>query len=312
VPYLQDLGVRYVMLRSTEAQVQADARPELTMIAESYPWKIYEVAGSDIVVPLTTQPVVVNGRPGDQRERNLELGTSWFQNKSEWAAVPADDGPADWQRIDVTVDESRREVDADGEQIRVDVVVPAQPIEPVALDPVVVSNVDIDDQSLSFDVDRTGVPVLVKVSYFPNWKADGADGPYRVAPNMMVVIPTESTVALSYGRTLTDYATFGLTLLGIALCILWRIRGDLEFDDDTPGRLLRSRRGAPSPGGADLAGTHDDPWHSGRDPFAGTALADVVDEPPSIDPWSVTVPRRTDGARATPVADPGTGPARSG
>ena len=28
---------------------------------------------------LTVQPVVVRGRPGDARERNLELGTSWFQ-----------------------------------------------------------------------------------------------------------------------------------------------------------------------------------------------------------------------------------------
>ena len=81
VPHLQDLGVRYVMLRSTEAQAQADLQPELTLIAESYPWKIYQVAGSDIVVPLDVQPVVVNRRGGDQRERNLELGTSWFQHR---------------------------------------------------------------------------------------------------------------------------------------------------------------------------------------------------------------------------------------
>ena len=101
VPYLQDLGVRYVMLRSAEAQAQAALQPELTLIAESYPWKIYQVAGSDIVVPLDVQPVVVNGRSGDQRERNLELGTSWFQNPDEWAAMPADDGPDEWQRIDV-------------------------------------------------------------------------------------------------------------------------------------------------------------------------------------------------------------------
>ena len=58
-------------------------------------------------MPLAVQPVVVNHRGGDQRERNLELGTSWFQHRDEWAAMPADDGPADWQRIDVDVDPTR-------------------------------------------------------------------------------------------------------------------------------------------------------------------------------------------------------------
>ena len=37
----------------------------------------------------------------------------------------------------------------------------------------------------------SGSPVLVKVSYFPNWEASGAEGPYRVTPNLMVVVPTE-------------------------------------------------------------------------------------------------------------------------
>ena len=235
VPYLQDLGVRYVMLRSTEAQAQADVQPELTLIAQAYPWKIYQVAGSDIVVPLDVQPVVVNRRSGDQRERNLELGTSWFQHPDEWAAMPADDGPDEWQRIDVRVDESRREFDGDGEKNRVDVVVPEQPIGAVPVDPVQVSNVDIRDQSLSFDVDRVGVPVLVRVSYFPNWEAKGAEGPYRVGPNMMVVVPTDTTVELTYGRSAADYLTMLLTVVGIGLCIYWRRRGDMMHDGDMPG-----------------------------------------------------------------------------
>ena len=64
-------------------------------------------------MPLDVQPVVVNDRDGDQRERNLELGTSWFQHPEEWAAIPADDGPEEWQRIDVAVDENRLVPDPD-------------------------------------------------------------------------------------------------------------------------------------------------------------------------------------------------------
>jgi acyl transferase domain-containing protein len=33
---------------------------------------------------------------------------------------------------------------------------------------------------VSFRVDEVGVPVLVRVSYFPNWSVDGAEGPFRV------------------------------------------------------------------------------------------------------------------------------------
>ena len=53
---------------------------------------------------------------------------------------------------------------------------------------------------------RSGVPVLVKASYFPNWQVAGRRGPYRVAPNLMVVVPTDTHVELTYGRTGVEYA----------------------------------------------------------------------------------------------------------
>ena len=108
VPYLQDLGIKYYMAVTPEAVAEAAQQPELTEIAVSGPWHIYEVADSDIVTPLTVQPVVVNERSGDQRERWLEVGTSWMQNSDEWAAMPAQSGPSDWERIDVAVDVDRR------------------------------------------------------------------------------------------------------------------------------------------------------------------------------------------------------------
>jgi hypothetical protein len=239
VPHLQDLGVKYVMVRTTEAKAEAAESPELELVASSYPWDIYQVANSDLVVPLDVQPVVVNGRSGDQRERNLELGTSWFQNRDEWAAMPADDGPDDWQRIDVAVDLNRREVNDTGEKTRVDIVTPVQPIEAVELADVTVSNVEINQQSLSFDVDRPGVPVLVKVSYFPNWDASGADGPYRIGPNMMVVVPTDTHVEMRYGRSTVDYLAIVLTVIGIGLCVVWRRRGDLVFASEMPAGFAR-------------------------------------------------------------------------
>ena len=76
-------------------------------------------------------------------------------------------------------------------------VAPSTPIDPVPLPPVTITNVKTGDDSMSFEVDRIGVPVLVRASYFPNWKVEGGTGPYRAAPNLMVVIPTSNKVSAS-------------------------------------------------------------------------------------------------------------------
>jgi hypothetical protein len=82
-----------------------------------------------------------------------------------------------------------------------------------------VSAVRQNDQSISFHVDRVGVPVVVRASYFPNWRASGADGPYRAAPNLMVVVPTSHDVTLTYGRSTADTLGQVLTLAAVAAAV---------------------------------------------------------------------------------------------
>ena len=79
-----------------------------------------------------------------------------------------------------------------------------------------VSGIKTTENSMEFDVSRTGVPVMVKTSYFPNWEAHGADGPWRATPNFMVVVPTSKHVRLTYGTTSAEWlGRFG-TLAGLA------------------------------------------------------------------------------------------------
>jgi 6-pyruvoyl-tetrahydropterin synthase related domain len=225
VHYLQELGVKYYMAFTTEAIDKAAQVADLTEVARSGPWVVYEVAGSDWVAPMKTRPVVVSERSGDQRERWLELGTSWFQHPEEWLATPVDNGPKDWQHIDVQVDLTRR-VGQPGDSSRsVDIVTPVQKINPVTLPAVNVTNVSHSESSISFTVDKVGVPVLVRVSFFPNWKVDGAKGPYRAAPNMMVVIPTDKNVRLHYSSSGIDKLAYLLTIIGIVIVVYWWRRG---------------------------------------------------------------------------------------
>ena len=83
------------------------------------------------------------------------------------------------------------------------------------LPPVKISNVKVQQLSMSFSVDKVGVPVLVRISAFPNWVAIGAKGPYRSTPNFMVVIPTKNQVTLSYARSSSEWIGLLLSALSI-------------------------------------------------------------------------------------------------
>jgi hypothetical protein len=230
VRYMQELGVKYFMGFTPEAIAQASQQEGLTEVARSGPWVVYRIANSDVVTPLAVQPVVANISSSNPRERWLEVGTSWFQRPEVWTTPIADNGPSEWQRVEVVVDESLREGEPNSNNRRVDVVKPAVALTPVPLDPVVVSNVNIGEESVKFSVDKIGVPVLVRVSYFPNWKVDGAKGPYRVAPNMMVVIPTSTNVSMHFGWNLRDYVAYLLSFAGIAWIVVTRRRSKLTAE----------------------------------------------------------------------------------
>jgi hypothetical protein len=75
------------------------------------------------------------------------------------------------------------------------------------------------EESITITTNRVGHPLLVKVSYHPRWKADGADGPYLASPGLMVVVPRRSTVTLTYGRNASDAIGLALTLLAAAAAV---------------------------------------------------------------------------------------------
>jgi hypothetical protein len=233
VEHMQMLGIRYFMAYTPEAIAQAVAQDELTLVATSGPWQVFELNSINLVEPLTTQPVVVNKRDGDARERWLEIGTSYFQNSDEWAVLPVADGPDTWQRVNAQADVDRQ-VGREGEPGRqVEVVVPDANITSVPLDVVTVSNVEMKNESISFSVDKVGIPVLVRVSYFPNWQVSGAQSVIRAAPNMMVVIPTEENVTLSYQPSTLDNSSYLLTFAGIVLLIVM-MRRRLRYGGSMP------------------------------------------------------------------------------
>jgi hypothetical protein len=232
IEHLKLLGVRYFMAFSDESQAAARARPDMRLVGSSGPWsvsytagvkqrtwEVYVIEGADIVAPLRNEPVVMTGVPkGGHPWQEAAIG--WYQDPTRWDVPLAASGPKEWRRV--------KGADPDP---------PRRAVEPVR-----VTGIEEHDDAIEFDVDRVGVPVLVKASYFPNWKVSGARGVWRVTPNHMVVIPTDTHVRLSYGVTPVDLSSWTLTLAGVAgLVALWRFgpvafparrRGDDEGAED--------------------------------------------------------------------------------
>jgi hypothetical protein len=218
VKHLQLLGVRYYM--AFTPQVIAQARVDRNLVevavtkrfASGVRWHIYLVRDAPTVVPLTHLPNVVNNI--NSRLAWLGANEGWYLNPSRWNIPYAASGPSNWPRVTLQQREKSR-----------------------ALPATLVSEIHQESQSISFHVSRLHVPVEVKISYYPRWHVQGADGPYRISPNLMVVIPTSHQVQLFYGSSPSVFWGNALTDIAVVALMIaaWRRRPWRR------GALLRSR-----------------------------------------------------------------------
>ena len=249
VRHLQLEGVKYFLANSPAIEQAAGADPLLVEVGSSpasadvidglaagqpapqgAAWRLYLIRDTRLVAPLSYEPVV---EAGLSKLRFKSLAISWYQHEQDWPVPIALSGPDTWRR------------EPGGSLVR--------PGDAVRVAPTTVSAVRTTNQSIAFDVTRTGTPVLVKVPYFPNWQASGAEGPYEVTPNLMVVVPLRHRVTLRYGTTAIETTGKVLTFVGAAgVALLLRpARGPLR------PTMTADREDLPVSGGPDLPGAGD-------------------------------------------------------
>jgi hypothetical protein len=129
----------------------------------------------------------------------------------------------------------------------------------------------------------------VKASYFPNWRASGAEGPWRVAPNLMVVVPTANNVELTYGRTGPEYAGVGLSVFGLlGLVLLARRTRPFPDDDIEPAeRVMPHRQSVDSAAAYSMSAGDTAGW--GSDDLSGWAVEPDGDVAAATTPSPVTL-----------------------
>lgn len=229
IRHMELFGITYYVTYTPEAKAEAEKHDELTPVAATGPFTFYRFSDVAMVEAATYQPVVYEGAESSMIGKMLgivgigqgqgelsfsEFSLEWYEDLSlidRWVAA---EGPEEWQRVGATSE------------------IPAIPLETVGQ----VSDVVIEDHQISFRTTAVGVPHLVKVSYFPNWRATGAEGPYHATPSFMMVIPTDEVVVLEFANTWAENVGWLLTGLGLTGA------GYLFVRD----RLNRARKAAPT------------------------------------------------------------------
>ena len=188
VTALRSLGVRYLMVFTPSIVEAAQADRRLTEVGHSGAWHYFAVKGTTPVTPLRRLPLVVPSTTSQSFTTWNAAAERWMLSGS--GARPASGGPASWPRT-------------------------ATPRTTAPLATTKVSHLVSTRTSVSFDASRLGVPVVINASYFPWWRVSGAKGPWRIAPNALVVVPTSHHVVATVGPRTIDAIARWISILGL-------------------------------------------------------------------------------------------------
>ncbi len=194
----------------TEEATEAAREAGFEELFFSQPWTVFALPETPFVEVAIRQPVVYED--GEETFGDMALG--WYDDIRFFDYWIAEDGPEEWPRVSDPGD-------------RFDL---GTPLPPTAAN---VRDVEVDDNRIAFATDAIGVPHLVKMTYFPNWKVtEGGDGPWRVTPSLMVVVPTEEQVVLQFEPTTVEYLGNFMTLAGLAVVGTWWWRRRRTTEDE--------------------------------------------------------------------------------
>ncbi len=207
IEHMALFNVDYYVTFTEEATVRAQNDPRMEEVAASSPFTVFRLPGSSLVDVAENQPWVFQSDTGGavdtltgvvshgEQTEFVDVALAWYEDLDlldQWIVA---DGPAGWERIGPELNGTSVPLASGGE----------------------VSDIEITDERISFRTTAVGVPHLVKVSYFPNWTAEGAEGPYRATPSLMVVIPTQEDVTLEFRSTWAETAGGALTIIGLVV-----------------------------------------------------------------------------------------------
>ena len=227
VDHLRLFNVSDFIVRSDAIKRAIRNSPDFEFRQSIPPYEIYRVKGGEhrYVVPLQYQPVLLQTQ-------------DWKTDFYNWFKRPGT-SPVHLVHLfgGAVSDENRFALKSSA--LPTDI--PKQPLE----EGVQITE-EISQEEIRITTNRIGHPLLIKVSYHPRWRVEGADKIYLASPSFMLIYPTQTNVRLVFDDP--PMVRFGHLLTILALCVVLTSWGPLR-------RRLPWLRAAPAAIEARLAAT---------------------------------------------------------
>jgi TolA-binding protein len=231
--HLEMFNVRELILRSQQAKAAIRSHPEYHLHQTLEDYEIWELTSYQhrYVVPLSYEPIPYSGQDwrtatyqwfirDDISDVHLTLITTPSLKETILFKTSAE-SLNDLEKIPIDTDTCRiRET--------------------------------IQNDEILIETNWINKPLLIKVSYHPNWHVEGADKIYPASPSFMLIFPNQENVRLYYGSGLPDRIGMILTGLGIIILVLniplpWRKRIVDSRENGSPPLVGGVREGGTEP-----------------------------------------------------------------
>ncbi|MCX7634209.1 MAG: 6-pyruvoyl-tetrahydropterin synthase-related protein [Syntrophales bacterium] len=199
--HLKMFNVSHYLARSEAAKAQAGNTKELKQERRWGDYELYRITTNTdrYVVPLTMQPVRL--RTEDWKRSFF----AWFR-QPDLLEIPLvflrDAAPEDLRLLPLEAADLRD--------------LPRRPLTVMTSE--ITERIEWD--KVVFRTPLLGHPHLVRVSYHPAWRVEGAEKIYLAAPSFMLVYPREHEVRLYFAKTAFDRAGEAMTWLGFSILVV--------------------------------------------------------------------------------------------
>ncbi len=183
--HLKLFNVKHLIIISPQAQKAIAERPEYTLVKEIKNYQIYQLTSASgknnngYVTPLLYEPVAV------QASAWKNISYTWFTQSDLDTHLVFLPKVTDKEKSRFHTILQPQELDVHN--------LPKKQLRPNCI-----VNATLSDAEIAINTTCINTPLLIKVSYHPSWKVEGADTIYLASPGFMLIYPLRENVKLYY------------------------------------------------------------------------------------------------------------------
>jgi hypothetical protein len=207
VRYMKHLGVDYFITYTDSISNKATNSPELEFLFASSPFKVFRLNSNK--VELVTSELINFSQPSFYER----ISNSVFKNPLE-------------ESFSIL---SMKEFQKENNTQVIDKSSTSQLKNKLALNDSELNITDfkLENNKISFITNQPNKLHLIKVSYFPNWTIYDGEGPYRITPSFMAIVPYSNNVEINFEKTNMENFLSVISFLCLVMSIyliLFRIK----------------------------------------------------------------------------------------